>query len=92
MALEDGLLHEVPVLRLNVLSQHRMLHTSTCHLVTTTADPFADWRGNGNGLFTKVTKTWIYDTMTDSNVHKLSGNANPKMGWENIAFPSGCSY
>jgi hypothetical protein len=51
VALKDGLPHEVPVLRLNVLSQHRMLHTSTCHLVTATADPFAAWRG-GNGLFT----------------------------------------
>ncbi len=52
MALKDGLPHEVPVLRLNVLSKHRKLHTSACHSVETTADPFADWRGDGNGLFT----------------------------------------
>ena len=88
MALKDGLPYEVPVLRLNVLSQHRMLHTSTCHSVTTTVDPFDDWRGNG--LFTKVTKTWIYNT--DGTGHSSNGNVNPSMGWNNIAFPSGCTY
>jgi hypothetical protein len=62
VALKDGLPHEVPVLRLNVLSKHRMLHMeglppvsatsySACHSVTATVDPFADWRG-GNGFFT----------------------------------------
>jgi hypothetical protein len=60
-ALKDGLPHEVPVLNLNVLSEHRKLHESACHSVTATVDPFADWRGDGNGLFTQVTKTWIYD-------------------------------
>ncbi len=71
VALKDGLPHEVPVLRLNVLSKRRKLHMddsfppvpassfSDCHSVTATVDPFADWH-ESNSFFTQVTKTWIY--------------------------------
>ena len=59
VALKDELPNEVPVLNLNVLSEHRKLHESACHSVTATVDPFAAWRG-GNGFLTQVTKTHIY--------------------------------
>ncbi len=40
------------VLRLNVLSKHRLLHESACHSVIVNDDPFATWRGgDGLGLF-----------------------------------------
>jgi hypothetical protein len=42
----------VVVLRLNVLSKHRILHESDCHSVLENDDPFAAWRGgDGLGLF-----------------------------------------
>ena len=59
VAHSGGLPHEVVVLRLNVLSKHRILHDSLCHVANTNIDPFAAWRG-GDGVFNKVTKTWIY--------------------------------
>ena len=106
MAIKDGLPQVVLALRLDVLSKHRMLHmvgnvvpepdttASTCHSSTATADPFATWHNGGNGLFNNVTKTWIYEP--DGNLgwisHSSNGNASPTMGWNNIAFPAGCTY
>ena len=52
VAHSGGLDHEVVVLRLNVLSKHRILHESDCHSVLEDDDPFAAWRGgDGRGLF-----------------------------------------
>ncbi len=93
LAHSGGLPHEVVVLRLNVLSKHRILHESTCHSVIENDDPFATWRV-GDGLFNKVTKTWIYqpDGNDEWISHSSNTIVNAPMGWNNIPFPNGCTY
>ena len=78
------------MLRLSVLSKHRLLDIS-CHEVNTTVDPFASWR-HGDGFFNKVTKTWIYQPKIGGGWEDHSSNTNPSpsMGWNNINFPADC--